>query len=120
MCPLIALKNGQPLLSLGASGGRKILPSVFQIALYIEKFSMTLQSALAYPRTDVSTLDKIIYDPRFSYQTVRELEKLAPLKMWEPTAFPSAYAVPSGIHIADGVASGAVHPFSPLAAAVAC
>ena len=120
MCPLIALKNGQPVLSLGASGGRKILPSVFQIALYIEKFSMTLQSALAYPRTDVSTLDKIIYDPRFSYQTIRELEKLAPLKMWEPTAFPSAYAVPSGIHVVDGVASGAAHPFSPLAAAVAC
>ena len=120
MCPLIALKNGQPFLSLGASGGRKILPSVFQIALYIEKFSMTLQSALAYPRTDVSTLDKIIYDPRFSDQTVKELGKLAPLKMWEPTAFPSAYAVPSGIHIVDGVASGAVHPFSPLSAAVAC
>ena len=120
MCPLIAFKNGQPFLSLGASGGRKILPSVFQIALYIEKFSMTLQSALAYPRTDVSTLDKIIYDPRFTDQTVKELGKLAPLKMWEPTAFPSAYAVPSGIHIADGVASGAVHPFSPLSAAVAC
>ena len=120
MCPVIALKNGQPFFCLGASGGRKILPSVFQIALYIEKFSMTLQSALAYPRTDVSTLDKIIYDPRFSDQTVKELGKLAPLKMWEPTAFPSAYAVPSGIHIADGVASGAVHPFSPLSAAVAC
>ena len=120
MCPLIAFKNGQPFLSLGASGGRKILPSVFQIALYIKKFSMTLQSALAYPRTDVSTLDKIIYDPRFTNQTVKELGKLAPLKMWEPTAFPSAYAVPSGIHIADGVASGAVHPFSPLSAAVAC
>ena len=120
MCPLIAFKNGQPFLSLGASGGRKILPSVFQIALYIKKFSMTLQSALAYPRTDVSTLDKIIYDPRFTDQTVKELGKLAPLKMWEPTAFPSAYAVPSGIHIADGVASGAVHPFSPLSAAVAC
>ena len=120
MCPLIAFKNGQPFLSLGASGGRKILPSVFQIALYIKKFSMTLQSALAYPRTDVSTLEKIIYDPRFTDQTVKELGKLAPLKMWEPTAFPSAYAVPSGIHIADGVASGAVHPFSPLSAAVAC
>ena len=120
MCPLIAFKNGQPFLSLGASGGRKILPSVFQIALYIEKFSMTLQSALAYPRTDVSTLDKIIYDPRFSDQTVKQLGKLAPLKVWEPTAFPSAYAVPSGIHIVDGVASGAAHPFSPLAAAVAC
>ena len=120
MCPLIALKNGQPFLSLGASGGRKILPSVFQIALYIEKFSMTLQSALAYPRTDVSMLDKIIYDPRFSDQTSKELGKLAPLKMWEPTALPSAYAVPSGIHIVDGVASGAVHPYSPLSAAVAC
>ena len=93
---------------------------MFKIALYIEKFSMTLQSALAYPRTDVSTLNKIIYDPRFSDQTVKELRRLAPLKMWEPTAFPSAYAVPSGIHIADGVASGAVHPFSPLSAAVAC
>jgi len=40
--------------------------------------------------------------------------------MWEPTAFPSAYAVPSGIHIVDGVANGVAHPFSPLAAAVAC
>ena len=120
MCPLIAFKNRQPVLSLGASGGRKILPSVFQIALYIEKFSMTLKSALAYPRTDVSTLDKIIYDPRFNDQTITELAKLAPLQMWEPTAFPSAYAVPSGIHIVDGVANGVAHPFSPLATAVAC
>ena len=120
MCPLIALRGGRPVLSLGASGGRKILPAVFQITLYIEKLSMNLQTALAYPRTDVSTLETIICDPQFNEEVLLELGKLAPLKLWQPTAFPSAYAVPSGIHIVNGTATGAVHPYSPLAAAVAC
>ncbi len=119
MCPIIAIKDGQPSSGLGASGGRKILPAVFQIAVYMNDFGMDLATAINYPRIDVSTTDVIVYDDRFDRQTRTLLDGLATTRPWAPTTFPSIYAVPSGVQITeDGKLVGVAHPLSPLAAAV--
>ena len=119
MCPLMAIKDEKVVFGLGASGGRKILPAVFQVATYIEDFGMNLEKALAYPRIDVSTADMIVCDSRFDKKTKASLEQLGTVKEWMPTTFPSVYAVPSGLQILDDqMAIGAAHPLSPLAGSV--
>ena len=119
MCPLIALRDGKAVFGLGGSGGRKILPAVFQVATYIEDFGMDLQKALAYPRVDISAADMIVCDSRFDQKIKTNLKQLGAVKEWTPTTFPSAYAVPSGLHLLDDqMAIGAAHPLSPLAGSV--
>ena len=119
MCPMIATKQGRPVFGLGASGGRKILPAVFQLASYINDFNMDLDTALDEPRFDVSGINKIIFDPRFDMKVQKSLEKVSSTEPWVPSAFPSMYAVPSGVQILgkDALIGGA-HSHSPLSGAV--
>ena len=119
MCPMIATCEGRPIFGIGASGGRKILPAVFQIASFINDFDMDLDVALSHPRFDVSGINKITYDPRLDPVTQRSLESMSVADSWMPATFPSMYAVPSGVQIlADGTLVGAAHSQSPLTGAV--
>jgi gamma-glutamyltranspeptidase/glutathione hydrolase len=119
MCPMIATKQGRPVFGLGASGGRKILPAVFQLASYINDFNMKLDTALDEPRFDVSGINKIVFDPRFDMKVQKSLKKVSSAEPWFPSAFPSMYAVPSGVQILQkDTLIGAAHPHSPLSGAV--
>ena len=119
MCPIIATNQGRPVFGLGASGGRKILPAVFQLASYINDFNMDLDTALDEPRFDVSGINKIIYDPRFDVKVQKSLEKVSSIEPWVPSAFPSMYAVPSGVQIlGKDTLIGGAHTHSPLSGAV--
>jgi gamma-glutamyltranspeptidase/glutathione hydrolase len=119
MCPMIATKQGRPVFGLGASGGRKILPAVFQLASYINDFDMKLDTALDEPRFDVSGINKIVFDPRFDMKVQKSLKKVSSAEPWFPSAFPSMYAVPSGVQILQkDTLIGAAHTHSPLSGAV--
>ena len=48
----------------GASGGRRILPAVLQIASFLTDFGMELEAALHQPRLDVSGPDLVTVDAR--------------------------------------------------------
>lgn len=120
MCPLIAMRDNKPWFGLGASGGRKIMPTVFQLACFVNDFGMDLGAALAEPRIDVSGIDRIVHDGRLDEATARALRAVAPSEPWTPTAYPSLYAVPSGAMIeADGGLLGGAHINAPLVGAVA-
>jgi gamma-glutamyltranspeptidase/glutathione hydrolase len=119
MCPMIATRSGKAIFGLGASGGRKIMPAVFQLASYLNDFNMNLETALKQPRFDVSGINKIVFDPRFDPSIKAALEDVSIAEPWAPTVFPSMYAVPSGVQISDGGdLSGAAHIHSPLTGAV--
>jgi gamma-glutamyltranspeptidase/glutathione hydrolase len=47
MCPAVASRGGEPFFALGASGGRRILPAVLQVASFLTDFRMPLEAALA-------------------------------------------------------------------------
>lgn len=116
MCPMIATENGRPRFGFGASGGRRIMPAVFQLASFVNDFGMDLESALAQPRIDISLVDRITHDGRLDEATAAALNAVAPSRPWSPTAAPSIYAVPSGIVIgADGAIVGGAHIHSPVA-----
>ena len=46
MTPLIALKNGEAVLALGASGGPRIISSVLQVFLNLTDFELSLEDAV--------------------------------------------------------------------------
>ncbi len=120
MCPMIVTKDGVPSFGLGASGGRKIMPAVFQLASFMGDFGMDINEAISEPRIDIGDIDRIIYDDRLDAETVRALQTVAPSFPWRSGVFPSVYAVPSGIkRDLDGQLHGAAHIFSPLATGIA-
>lgn len=50
MTPTIVLKNGKPVLALGASGGPRIITSVLQVMLNVLDHNMPLDQAVTAPR----------------------------------------------------------------------
>ena len=54
MCPVIAASGGQPEIAVGASGGRRIMASVFQLLSFVADFGMEPEAAAHHPRIDVS------------------------------------------------------------------
>ena len=64
MCPVVAARDGRPRFGVGASGGRRILASVVQMASFIIDFAMTPEQAAHQPRIDVSGESGIAIDRR--------------------------------------------------------
>ena len=53
MCPVLG-HAGARRFALGASGGRRILPAVLQLASFLKDFAMSLEDAFREPRLDAS------------------------------------------------------------------
>src|SRR3546814_16239141 len=66
VCPFIGEiakdDGGVRRFALGASGGRKIMPAVAQLASFLADFGMGLEDAFHHPRIDVSGGDTVIAD----------------------------------------------------------
>lgn len=119
MCPLLATRDGRPTFGLGASGGRKIYPAIFQLASFVGDFGMGLEQALRQPRIDVGLIDSIVADDRLDAATMAALQAVAPVRPAQAVAFPSQWAIPNVVALGPDGPSGAAHPFGPLPAAVA-
>jgi gamma-glutamyltranspeptidase/glutathione hydrolase len=50
MTPTIVVKDGQPLLVIGAPGGSRIITGVMQVILNVIDFGMNIQDAIDAPR----------------------------------------------------------------------
>ena len=57
MCPTLARMGDGTWIALGACGGRKIFPSVFQLLLFMLDYSMDVDETVHQPRIDVSGTD---------------------------------------------------------------
>src|SRR5205823_2306525 len=64
MCPLVVARDGRPRFGIGASGGRRILAAVLQMASFIVDFGMTPEEAAHHPRVDVSGDSGVALDRR--------------------------------------------------------
>lgn len=119
MCPVLATRDGRAAFGLGASGGRKIMPAIFQLASFIGEFGMGLEQALRQPRIDVGLVDTIVADDRLDAGTMEALRAVAPVRPGQAVAFPAQWAIPNAVAFGPEGPSGAAHPFGPLPAAVA-
>ena len=120
MCPIILKENGKPILAAGASGGRRIMASVFQMMTYLADFGMDIDKAAHYPRIDVSSADDITADRRLSPDIIAALEQEGPTDVMEHGVMPINFACPNVITIgADGTRRGVSDAPSPWSAALA-
>ncbi len=121
MCPVIVTpRTGDgPRLAAGASGGRRILASVYQTLAYLIDFGMEAGEAAHAPRIDVSGPDGATADARLP-QAVRDaLAAAGPLAVVEHGVLPINFACPNFVRLEGGEASACSDVASPWSAAVA-
>ena len=97
MCPLIARRDGKPWFAIGASGGRKILPAVYQISSFLIDHGMTLANAFHQPRIDASGGDAVGVDPRHPEIVQAALAGKFPVDLSELVVYPTNFACPSAV-----------------------
>jgi gamma-glutamyltranspeptidase/glutathione hydrolase len=71
MGPVIALRHGQPVFTVGAAGGATIITTILQTILNHLDFGMSLPAALATPRVSQTNSPTSLAEPAFYHSAVR-------------------------------------------------
>src|SRR5689334_9140207 len=120
MCPVVVAREGRPWFGVGASGGRRILGSVLQLASFIVDFGMDPEAAAHHPRIDVNGSDRFGIDRRLPAEIIERLSGRPGANVVEHTVFPSRFACPNLVlRSPDGLTHGISDVMSPWSAAVA-
>jgi gamma-glutamyltranspeptidase/glutathione hydrolase len=119
-CPVVVARNGVPWFGVGASGGRRILGAVLQLASFIVDFAMDPEAAAHHPRIDVNGSDRFGIDRRLPSDIIERLSRQPGATLVEHTVFPIRFACPNLVlRGADGINHGISDVMSPWSAAVA-
>ena len=119
MCPSIVERDDGTVFALGASGGRRILPAVFQMISFLVDYRLDLESVAHLPRIDASGGPGITADPALGPAVHARLAELGPVLVAPDTVSPALYACPN-LAARDpkrGVSRGAAWVPSPWAKA---
>ena len=120
MLPIILKDGDRPWIAAGASGGRRIMASVFQLMTFAADFGMDAQTAAHHPRIDVSGPEMVTADRRLPAEVLEALAAEGPLEIVEHSALPIQFANPNLIaQAADGTKVGISDAASPWSGAVA-
>ena len=121
ICPLIARRGDHAWFSIGASGGRKIMPAVMQISSFLIDHGMTLEDAFHHPRIDASGGETVGVDPRHPSAVQTALAAKFAVNLTELVVYPTNFACPSAVlrDPATGEHQGITDVLSPWSAAVA-
>jgi gamma-glutamyltranspeptidase/glutathione hydrolase len=106
-------------LAVGASGGRRIMPSVMQLLSFVMDYDMDLDTAIHHPRIDASEGDIVIGDVRMSAEVRAALRARFDYEETRVQAVPNKFACPSVVLREGGTNYGATETFQPWADAVA-
>lgn len=119
MCPTVVESDAR-VFALGASGGRRIFPAVFQLVSFMTDHGMSVNEAAHQPRLDVSGGEVVVIDLRLSEAAAR-IAKKHPVALSEAGVYPAPFACANLIarQRGDGKAAGAAFIASPWAAVVA-
>ena len=121
MCPVVVARDGRPRLGIGASGGRRILGAVLQLASFVVDFGMSLEEAAHQPRIDVSGAEGVAIDRRLPDAVIDRLRDVCrSAQIVEHTVWPQQFACPNLVQRGDdGINHGISDVMSPWSAAVA-
>jgi gamma-glutamyltranspeptidase / glutathione hydrolase len=120
MCPVVVARDGVPWFGAGASGGRRILGAVLQLASFIVDFGMDPEAAAHHPRLDVNGSDRLGIDRRLPCEITERLSRQPGATLVEHTVFPTRFACPNLVlRGADAMNYGISDVMSPWSAAVA-
>ena len=117
--PVIAETKDGKRLAVGASGGRRILPSVMQLVSFAMDYGMDLDAAIHQPRIDASEGAVVIGDARLPAEVRETLAARFDYEESRVQALPQKFACPSVVMREGEINSGAVEIFQPWADAVA-
>jgi gamma-glutamyltranspeptidase / glutathione hydrolase len=120
MCPVVAMRGGRPWFGLGASGGRRILAAVLQMASFVVDFGMDPLAAAHHPRVDVNGSNRFGVDYRMPSPILERLLAKPGASLVEHSVFPTRFACPNMVlRGVDGVNWGITDVMSPWSGAVA-
>ena len=117
MCPTLVREESGRITALGASGGRRIMPAVFQLISNIVDFDMTLSQAFEKPRIDVSGTEVATVDVNLSPHIAKRIREEMPVNRRLHGAYPAMFACPNAVSRdpVSGIMKGAAYIMSPWA-----
>lgn len=118
-CPAVGETPAGARFALGASGGRKIVGTVLQLASFLIIEGATLEDAFHRPRVDMSGGERAIADAALPAEELRALEAAFPITTARRLPFPYHFAVPAGVLRAGELNMGCTETHSPWGDAVA-
>ena len=118
-CPLVGETPDRARFALGASGGRKIVGTVLQMAAFMIDDAASLEEAFHRPRIDMSGEGRVIADRALPREVIEELNRFLPTTTARRGIFPYAFAVPAGVLRKGDVNMGCTEIMSPWGDAVA-
>lgn len=113
------LTGSDQAMAIGGSGGRKIIPAVFQALAMAADFGLDLDAIMHQPRIDVSGEASVGVDRRFDRATLAALDAAFETVLAEPVAYPFPFTVLSGVRRVGDQNEGATEPEHPWSEAVA-
>jgi gamma-glutamyltranspeptidase/glutathione hydrolase len=117
-CPVIGEDGDSRRFALGASGGRRIIGAVMQIASFMIDHGMTLEEAFHQQRIDMSGAGRVTADRALPRPVLDALASAFPTATTVRTGYPYAFACPSAV-LRDGETNmGCTEIMAPWADAV--
>ena len=120
MCPTVVERADGFRFGAGASGGRRIMPAVFQLVSFLVDYAMTLDDAMHTPRIDASGAPLVTADRGLAANVIDALAERHEVQVAQHGIYPSFYANPNlaGCGGSGGTSVGAACVTSPWARAV--
>jgi len=117
MCPTIVEKADGTVIAVGACGGRKIFPSVFQLISFLLDYDMSVEDAAHQPRIDNSGTNTVTIMDGMPEEILERLKQSHPDAIIRPNGVtPNLFALPQMIERKpDGQNTGACFIPSPHA-----
>lgn len=120
MCPTM-FRHRNRMYATGASGGRRILPSVLQLLSLVIDCGQDIETAMHQPRIDESATGQAFADNRLAAQILDEIAANHPVAPGQAGVFPALFACPNIVSHdpQTGQSSGVAFVSSPAAAVCA-
>ena len=117
MCPVILEAPNGSLTALGACGGRKIFPAVFQLTSLLADFGLSVDEAAHQPRIDVSGTDEVTVMDHMQAEIIDSIRAhYTNVRVAPHGVSPNLFALPQLIRLEkSGVSTGACFIPSPHA-----
>lgn len=120
MCPTIFTTANGARYALGASGGRRIMPSIAQLISFVVDYDLTVEESLHQARIDVSGSPLVSVDSTLDNETINRLAREHDINVAPNGVYPALYACPNMLMAhPDGHHQGAAYVASPWASVCA-
>ncbi|MBN8957042.1 MAG: gamma-glutamyltransferase, partial [Rhizobiales bacterium] len=115
-CPAIMVGDDQAV-AIGGSGGRKIMPAVFQLLVMLAN-GLSLDKAFHAPRIDVSGGERVVVDRDLPDDVQAALAAQFQTLRVERTAYPAHFTIAGAVRRIGDLNEGAAEPHMPWSEAV--